>query len=138
LDETRLLILGGQILFGFHLNATFQQAFMELPISSRWLHGFSFVAMAAMIGLLIAPSMQHRIVDGGQSNERIVQSSAWFAAVALPPFAFSLGADIFIVTDLHLGSVFGPLLGMGFTIVALVAWYAAPLARRDPQSKEAL
>ena len=27
LDETRLLILGAQILFGFHLNAAFQHGF---------------------------------------------------------------------------------------------------------------
>jgi len=30
LDETRLLILGAQILFGFHLNGAFQNAFDEL------------------------------------------------------------------------------------------------------------
>jgi len=30
LDETRLLILGAQILFGFHRNAAFQNGFPDL------------------------------------------------------------------------------------------------------------
>src|SRR5258707_7888983 len=38
LDETRLLILGAQILFGFHLNGAFQNAFDELGFLPRALH----------------------------------------------------------------------------------------------------
>jgi hypothetical protein len=38
LDETRLLILGAQILFGFHLNGAFQSRFADLSSLSRGLH----------------------------------------------------------------------------------------------------
>lgn len=35
LDETRLLILGAQVLFGFQFNGIFQQLFDELPFVAR-------------------------------------------------------------------------------------------------------
>src|SRR5215208_5361769 len=38
LDETRLLILGAQVLFGFHLNGAFQKEFPNLSTQSRVLH----------------------------------------------------------------------------------------------------
>lgn len=35
LDESRLLILGSQVLFGFQFNGIFQQQFESLPFASR-------------------------------------------------------------------------------------------------------
>ena len=67
LDETRLLILGAQILFGFHLNGAFQSDFPDLTLQSRALHALSFLMMAVAIALLIAPSLQHQLVDRGRA-----------------------------------------------------------------------
>lgn len=38
LDETRLSVLGAQVLFGFHLNGAFQNALDELGVSHATLH----------------------------------------------------------------------------------------------------
>src|SRR2546430_389699 len=46
LDETRLLILGAQILLGFHLNAAFQSGFAHLGGISRVFYTGAFCAMA--------------------------------------------------------------------------------------------
>src|SRR5205085_9667959 len=89
LDETRLLILGAQILFGFHLNGAFQNGFPDLAPHSRALHALSFLMMAIAIALLIAPSLQHRLVERGMASERIITASEHFAAAALFPFALS-------------------------------------------------
>src|ERR1044071_8489600 len=91
LDETRLLILGAEILFGFHLNGAFQSEFSTLTLHARALHALSFLLMAIVVALLIAPSLQHRLVDRGQSSVRIVRACAQFAALALFPFALALG-----------------------------------------------
>src|SRR3954471_16530404 len=72
LNETRLLILGAQILFGFHLNGAFQSGFSDLSTQSRALHALSFLMMTLALALLIAPSLQHRVVDGGQASNRIL------------------------------------------------------------------
>jgi Family of unknown function (DUF6328) len=64
LDETRLLILGAQVLFGFQFNGAFQELFEELPLASRYLHCAALLLIMSAIGLLIAPSMRHRVVEG--------------------------------------------------------------------------
>ena len=54
LDETRMLILGAQILVGFQFNAVFQQDFAQLPPASRGLDGIALVLMLVSVALLIA------------------------------------------------------------------------------------
>src|SRR5437588_280287 len=75
LDETRLLILGAQILFGFHLNAVFQDGFKNLGTTPRQLYALAFLSMAFAVGLLIAPSMQHRLVEEGQTRPRVLEAT---------------------------------------------------------------
>lgn len=137
LDETRLLILGAQILFGFHLNGAFQNGFPALTLHSRVLHALSFLMMAIAIALLIAPSLQHRLVERGRASERIITTSAHFAAVALLPFALSLGIDLYIVIGHRFGAVAGGALGAGFAVAAIAAWYGAEwLLRRPPAHRK--
>src|SRR5882757_6329262 len=94
LDETRLLILGAQILLGFHLNGAFQSGFDQLSPQAQGLHALSFVLMTVAVGLLVAPSLQHQIVDRGKATPRIVSAAGRFAAAALFPIAISLGIDL--------------------------------------------
>ena len=62
LDESRLLILGAQVLFGFQFNGIFQEQFKELSSSSRVLVCAGLPLIMIAIALLIAPSMEHRLV----------------------------------------------------------------------------
>jgi hypothetical protein len=38
LDESRLLILGAQVLFGFQFEAAFQELYPDIPAESRYFH----------------------------------------------------------------------------------------------------
>lgn len=134
LDETRLLILGAQILFGFHLNGAFQNGFPDLAASSRMLHALSFLLMAIAIALLIAPSLQHQIVEGGRSTNRILAATSLFAGAALFPFALSLGADLYIVIGHRFGGAIGASVGLSFTAAAIAAWYGAEWLMQRPKS----
>jgi hypothetical protein len=71
LDETRLLMLGAQIVFGFHLNGVFQDAFDKLSPTAKLVHAVAFVFMVLTMGLLIAPSMQHRLIERGEATDSI-------------------------------------------------------------------
>jgi uncharacterized protein DUF6328 len=133
LDETRLLILGAQILFGFHLNGAFQTGFSELSPFSRGLHAASFLTMAIAIALLIAPSVQHQLVDSGHATARILSATTSFAAVALLPIALSLGADLYIVTGYRFGAGTGAAVGIGFALTAVAGWYGAEWLVRRPR-----
>jgi hypothetical protein len=136
LDETRLLILGAQILFGFHLNAAFQKGFPELSTSSRALHVASFLAMTVALALLMTPSLQHRIVDRGRATRRIVAATTALAGAALLPFALSLGADLYIVLDYRFGRNAGVIIGASFALLAVAGWYGAEWALRQPAPRE--
>jgi hypothetical protein len=133
LDETRLLILGAQILFGFHLNAAFQPGFSKLGQAWWILYACSFAAIAVGVGLLIAPSMEHRIVEHGRSSGRIIAQTNRLAALALLPLAFSLGADLAIVFAYRFGTIAGVTIGALATTLALVFWYGAAWAIRKPR-----
>jgi len=135
LDETRLLILGAQILFGFHLNSAFQTGFSELSPFSRGLHAASFLTMAIAIALLITPSLQHQLVDGGRATARILSASTGFAAAALLPIALSLGADLYIVIGHRLGVTTGAAVGIGFALTAIGGWYGAEWFLRRPSPR---
>src|SRR5215216_7927027 len=83
LDETRLLILGAQVLFGFQLNGVFQEAFASLSPPTRLVDCAGQALMTLAIGLLIAPSMQHRLVENGEDTTRIHRVTSLFAGLAL-------------------------------------------------------
>jgi hypothetical protein len=97
---------------------------------------FAFAAMGVVLALLIAPSMQHRIVERGRTSGRIVEATTLFAGLALAPFAFSLGADIAIVFSFKFGKPVGATLGVVIAALALALWYGIEYLLRRPNGKE--
>jgi hypothetical protein len=136
LDETRLLIPGAQVLFGFHLNGAFQNAFDELGVLHRALHVTAFVLMTIVIGLLIAPSMQHRIVERGQASRRVLDAATLSAGAALVPFAISLGIDLFVVIGHRFGAAPGMAAGISFSVLALAFWFGTAWRRQAPHEEK--
>jgi hypothetical protein len=136
LDETRLLILGAQILLGFHLNAAFQSGFAHLGRTSQLFYAGAFCAMAATVGLLITPSMEHLIVDRDRSTCRILASTTCLACLALFPMGLSLGTDLSIVLTFRFGAGVGVTVGIAATALALVLWYGAEIHLRSPHKGE--
>jgi hypothetical protein len=132
LDETRLLILGAQILFGFHLNAAFQRGFGELSALSKDLYVGSFAVMAVTIALLIAPSLQHRLVEQGRASARLLAVTTRFAAMALLLFALGLATDLYVVIAYRFGVATGLVIGPCFGLLAVMLWYGtARLLKRS-------
>jgi hypothetical protein len=137
LDETRLLILGSQILFGFQLNGMFQDAFEQVSAIGRGLNAVGYFLMATTVGLLIAPSMQHRLVERGQDTQRLHRATTVFAALALIPFAPSLGITFYIVLERHVGAPVAAAAGAAFAAVALFFWFGIERMIKQPEKKMA-
>ena len=123
LDESRLLILGAQVLFGFQFNGIFQELFDELPRLSRALAAAGLTLLMATIGLLVAPSMQHRIAERGQDSPRVLAVATIFAAWALLPLSIALAFDVFIALERIAGAAWGVGLGAGFFLLAMLFWF---------------
>jgi hypothetical protein len=124
LDKSRLLILGTQVLFGFHFNSVFQEQFEKLPPVSRAFICTGLILLVIAIALLIAPSMQHRIVERGQDSPRVLALATIFAGAALLPISTALALDIFVamerISTISIASVTGAV----FFGLALSFWYA--------------
>jgi Family of unknown function (DUF6328) len=130
LDETRLLMLGSQILFGFEFEVVFQQGFDGLPKLSQWLDAIALLLMAIAIALLIAPGTQHRLVYDGQITARLQHVATVFAGWALLPFALSLGLDLYISLEHGFGPTIAAGAGAFFALLALFLWYGLEFAYR--------
>src|SRR5215472_2244179 len=87
LDESRLLMLAAQVLFGFQFNGIFQELFVELPRVAQQLSALGLTLLMLSIGLLISPSMQHRLVERGQDSRRLLTATTLLTSWALLPFA---------------------------------------------------
>ena len=136
LDETRLLMLGAQVLFGFKLNSVFQEEFANLSVASRYVDCAGQVLMAMAIGLLVAPSMQHRIVENGEDTVRIHRITGVFAGMALLPFAVSLGLGFYIVFDHVFGVTAAFVAGSAFCLLAGMFWYGLGFQPPQEESEE--
>src|SRR5947209_12867374 len=68
LDETRMLILGAQILLGFEFRAAFSDGFDQLSAHSRHLEALAPMLMVTSVALMITPSPYHRSVERGRDS----------------------------------------------------------------------
>jgi magnesium-transporting ATPase (P-type) len=123
LDETRLLILGSQVLFGFLLESVFQNGFETLPRTSQYLVCVALGLMVLSIGCLIAPSMQHRLVEAGQSTSRLERAISALAAWGLLPVIASLGLGLFIVFERIFDEATGIAVGIIAAALAGFFWF---------------
>ncbi|KQW22821.1 hypothetical protein ASC80_05630 [Afipia sp. Root123D2] len=114
LDESRLLVLGAQVLFGFAFQAVFQDLFRDVAAVTQALQCIALGLLCISVGLLIAPSMYHRIACGGQSSHRAIHITTSLTSWSLFPLTLGLGASIFVIFDRFAGR------GAAFTISAVV------------------
>jgi hypothetical protein len=135
LDETRIVILGAQVLIGFQLRSVFQNAFDALPLGSRYLDGLALLLMVCAVGLLIFPGPYHRIVEEGRNSGRFHGLIGTVASCALGPFAVSIGLTVGISCE-RIWGVSGALLaGAATCLGALCLWYGFGEFRKRSEGK---
>lgn len=135
LDESRLLILGAQVLFGFQFEAVFQELFSGIPTVSRYVHCAGLVLLLISVGLLIAPSLFHQIVFAGESRPGAVRIASVLAATSLLPLTLGLGAATFVTFEQLFNRSIGIAAGASFTAIALGLLYGLGFAFRQERKE---
>jgi len=135
LDESRLLILGAQVLFGFQFEAAFQELFANIPAASRYVHCGGLMLLLASMGLLIAPSLFHQIIYRGRSKTSAVRMATAFAGASLLPLTLGLGVAIFVTFEQLFSRGVGIAAGVSLAVLALMLLYGLGFALRQ-QRKE--
>jgi multisubunit Na+/H+ antiporter MnhG subunit len=134
LDESRMLVLGAQILLGFQFRAVFEAAFDRLPRPSQLLKMGALVILLGAIALIMAPGSYHRIVRGGSDAEDVHQFATTVMDVALVPFLFAFAIDLYVTTGRFLGTTGGVMMGAAVGVTGLFFWYGFAFFSR-PQEK---
>jgi len=133
LDESRLLILGAQVLFGFQFEAAFQEQFADISVTGRYVHGLSLILMLTSISLLIAPSLFHQIIFRGESRPAAVAAATALAGASLLPLTLGLGLSTYLAFDHLFGRSAGIVAGLSLTAIALALLYGLGFALRRGQ-----
>ena len=127
LNETRLLILGIQVLLGFQFQAFFQTGFAQLSSASKAYCAASLALQTLSLGLLIVPSMEHRLVEMGSSSKRLLRTASFYTSAGLVPFSLSLGLAGYVVIERHFDVAAGITCGAALTLVSAFAWFGLEL-----------
>ena len=130
LNETRMLILGAQVLIGFGFQASFQPGFNRLPETAQQVKLIGLGLMLVAMGLLILPGAFHQIVERGHDTLRLIAFTGRAAALALLPFAIGIGVEAYIAGLVVFGEGAAIALGLLGTAFALSLWYGLDWAWR--------
>ena len=66
LDESRILILGAQVLLGFQFQAVLQKGFDAFSVATQYLKIGGLVLLLVAVALLMAPAPYHQIGTKGK------------------------------------------------------------------------
>jgi hypothetical protein len=130
LDESRLLILGAQVVFGCQFQMVFQERFQDAPRDSQAVQGTGLLALMLAVGLLITPSMTHQIAYGGEDRKGALRVASTCSGLAGVPMTLGLGATTFVVFESLFNRNVGVASGIAFAAFAFSFLYALGLILR--------
>lgn len=136
LNETRLLILGAQVLLGFQFQTFFQDGFSNLSALSQRLCLVGLGSVLLAVTLLVIPTMEHRLVEDGQSSERLLSTTSFLTGLGLVPLAISIALGVYVVVDRHFGTVAGVIAGAGLGTACGLAWFGIEWLIDGPAEKK--
>lgn len=135
LDESRMLILGAEILIGFEFTATFQDGFRSMSALAKNLNVIALTLLLVTMVLLIWPAVFHQVAERGHDTARLHHFTTRVMDFALAFFAAGLGINSYIPGSEIVGGKTGVVLGLATTFTALMFWYGPGLLRRNPKNQ---
>jgi len=137
LNELRVALPGVQVLFAFLLTVPFTQRFGRLADNTVDVY-YAAVLLAALSSiLLIAPAAQHRSRFRTGSKEQLLRAGNLMAIGGTFCLALSMGATVYVISDLVYGKGLARLVGPVITVVGTMIWFVVPLLYDDePEGRE--
>jgi hypothetical protein len=130
LQEIRVTQTGGQILTGFLLTVPFSQRFTELDHLQRTAYLCVLAGSVITTGLVVAPVAFHRILFRRRARQWLVDAANSCARAGLVMMALTISGTLFLVFDVVLGGLAGPLAMMGGVLFFAVLWGSPAVSRR--------
>jgi hypothetical protein len=130
LQELRVVLPGVQVLFAFLLAVPFSSRFGDVDDFERDVYFVALLLSALAVALLMAPSIQHRILFRHEQKRYLVGVGSVLAIAGMTALALAIVLSLVLVAHF----LFGPAAawtagGLSFAAFAVV-WYALPIERR--------
>ena len=139
LQESRILVLGAQVIIGFQFRSTFESGFEKLPPITQHLILGGLVVMLIGLALLLLTAAYHRIVEEGRDSRELHRFISRVMFWALFPFAIGLGIDLYMATEKIVGPIGAVAAGVLVFGLALIFWYGLEFWQkmgREPRIEE--
>lgn len=134
LDESRMLVLGMQVLIGFGYNAVFTTGFARLPETSQYIKLFSLGLLLVALAFSMSPAPFHQLVGRGNNSPASLRHVTRAAGLALLPFAAGLSLDVYLAVEQVAGSVTGIASGIIAFALAVLLWYGLAWVHKSEES----
>ncbi len=129
LQELRVAITGGQILFGFLLTVPFAQRWSDTTDLQRTLFLITLLAIASATGCFIAPTAAHRVRFHQRDRDFLVSYANVSAITGLVCLLVAMVSAVLLVTDFVFGRGTAVIAAAAIAIVLTTLWFAVPLSR---------
>jgi hypothetical protein len=113
LNESRILVLGVQVLLSFQYTSVLENAFVKLPLVAQRLELIALGLLLLTFGLLVSPAPYHPLVWRSENSEDLQTYVSTIVKFALLPFAVALAIDVYISVEPVTGELIAALLGSG-------------------------
>jgi len=130
LNETRILVLGIQILIGFGFRTFFEPGFEQMAPYTQRLQLMALGLMLLGFGVLMIPAPYHRIVLHGRNTGELHRLATITLSAGLLPFALAMGLSFFLGARWVLGTSGSLILSTCVFALALACWYGLEIIAR--------
>ncbi len=129
LNELRVAGTGIQVLFAFLLVVPFNTGWRHVSAFGQTVYFAALLCVATAAVLLIAPSIQHRVLFRHGEKRYLVTTANRIAIIAMVFLAAGLTGILILISDVVVGGAAPWIVGglSGLAIVAL--WFGIPLRR---------
>jgi hypothetical protein len=129
LQELRVAITGGQILFGFLLTVPFAQRWSDTDDLQRTLFLITLLSIATATGSFIAPTAAHRLRFHQRDRSFVVAYANFAAITGLIALMIAMVSAVLLVTDFVFARTTAIAATAAIATVLLTLWFAVPLSR---------
>ena len=130
LEEARLLLPGGEVLFAFLLTVPFSSRFGELVTANKVIYFAAFMASATATLLLLAPSVHHRLRWRQHDKEWQLRVANRLVILGAVLFSVAVASVVYLVTRLLYQDRLAALATCALVGLIAWVWFGMPLLLR--------
>jgi hypothetical protein len=128
LEESRIVLPGLQVLFGFQLAVVFSDRF-PVVLAHRQQVLLAMALVVAAIPVIMTPAAYHRQAEPKEASEGFVMLSTWLLLASMPLLAVAICLEFYLIGQVVLEEATAWIAGASLTLFALLWLVLSRVAR---------